>query len=135
MEELLGALLGAIAEIICEVVLQMLGEMLLAYLSRGILKLSGAIHRMGPFFAVTAFSLLGAGFGELSVLAVPHPVFPPARFHGLSLLISPFITGLIMSWIGRGRRQRGREPMRIESFGYGFVFALAMALVRFAFVR
>jgi hypothetical protein len=135
MEELLGALLYAFAEMICEVILQFLGEMALAYLARGVLKMFGSIYRMGPFFAFAIFALLGAAFGELSVLALPHPVFHPSRFHGISLLISPFVTGLIMSWLGRGRRRHGRIPMRIESFGYGFTFALAMALVRFALVK
>jgi len=90
---------------------------------------------MGPLFAVVTFALLGAGFGELSVLAHPHPVFHATRFHGISLLLSPFITGLMMSWVGRGHRRRGQEPMRIESFSYGFTFALAMVLVRLAFVN
>jgi hypothetical protein len=40
-----------------------------------------------------------------------------------------------MSQVGRAVRSRGQEAAQIESFGYGFVFALAMALIRFVFVK
>ncbi len=40
-----------------------------------------------------------------------------------------------MAQIGRTLRMWGRKPVRIESFGYGFIFALTMGLVRFWLVR
>ncbi len=45
------------------------------------------------------------------------------------------IACLVMAFIGRTLRRRGRNSVPIESFGYGFTFALAMALVRFWLVR
>jgi len=40
-----------------------------------------------------------------------------------------------MFQLGRLLRNYGRRVMPIESFGYGFVFAFAMALVRFLMLR
>jgi hypothetical protein len=60
-------------------------------------------------------------------------MFQHNRFHGISLVLSPLATGLIMSQIGRRSRRRGGITVPIEKFGYGYVFALAMALVRFFF--
>jgi hypothetical protein len=40
-----------------------------------------------------------------------------------------------MALIGKAMRRRGRTSAKIESFGYGFMFALGMALVRFALVK
>jgi endo-1,4-beta-D-glucanase Y len=40
-----------------------------------------------------------------------------------------------MSQLGRLLRNNGRRVMPIESFGYGFMFAFAMALVRFLMLR
>jgi len=40
-----------------------------------------------------------------------------------------------MAQVGRLVRRLGAEPVANESFGYGFVLALSMALVRFALVR
>jgi len=82
-----------------------------------------------------AFTLVGVAFGFLSAWMFPHPLVHPSKLHGISLLISPVLTGLVMAYIGRAWRRRGRTSVRIESFGYGFTFALAMALVRFWLVR
>jgi hypothetical protein len=40
-----------------------------------------------------------------------------------------------MALIGRNVRRRGKSPVQIESFTYGFTCALAIALVRFLMVR
>ena len=40
-----------------------------------------------------------------------------------------------MSQIGILRRRKGKDSLQIESFGYGFTFALGVALIRFFFVR
>jgi hypothetical protein len=79
--------------------------------------------------------LLGAACGVGSVLLFPHALVHPSRFHGISLVVSPVITGLIMSQTGLMRRRKGKETIRIESFGYGFTFALGVAVVRFLFVK
>lgn len=41
--------------------------------------------------------------------------------------------GLLMSAMGTWRRRRGEELLRIDRFAYGYVFALALAIVRFQF--
>ena len=40
-----------------------------------------------------------------------------------------------MSQVGRALRRRNRATISIETFSYGFVFALGMAVVRFVTVR
>lgn len=67
----------------------------------------------------------------MSVMIFPHHLIRPSRMYPISLLISPILTGLLMAQIGRTVRKFGRQSVRIESFGYGFIFALAMGLVRF----
>jgi hypothetical protein len=59
----------------------------------------------------------------------------PSRFHGISVIASPLIAGIVMSQLGRVLRNHGRRVMPIESFGYGFAFAFAMALVRVLMLR
>jgi hypothetical protein len=86
-------------------------------------------------FTILKFTMLGLTFGFVSILVLPHPLVHPSRFHGISLLISPVVTGLIMGFIGRAVRRRGKTPVRIESFAYGFTFAFAMALIRILMVR
>jgi hypothetical protein len=59
----------------------------------------------------------------------------PSRLHGVSVIVSPLITGFVMSQLGRLLRNHDREVTPVEGFGYGFVFAFAMALVRFLMFR
>jgi hypothetical protein len=91
--------------------------------------------RTNPPFSILKFTLLGLALSFVSVLVLPHPLVHPSRFHGVSLLISPVITGLIMGFIGRTVRRRGKTPVQIESFAYGFTFAFAFALIRLLLVH
>lgn len=93
------------------------------------------LGRTNPPFAILKFTLLGLALSFVSVLVLPHPFVHPSKFHGISLLISPVITGLIMGFIGRTVRRRGKAPVQIESFAYGFTFAFAFALVRLLMVH
>jgi hypothetical protein len=75
--------------------------------------------------------LLGRG---ISLFFFPHPLVHPSRVPGVSVIISPVLAGLGMSFIGSMQRKRNKKVMRMEGFGYGFAFAFGMALVRFIFV-
>ena len=147
-------LLGFILEFLLEVLIQIIFEGGIAAASRagrreedtsGVSRahrrfriapfLRATLSRTNPPLTILKFTLLGLGLGVVSVLLIPHPLMHPSKYHGISLLISPVITGLIMGFIGRLVRRRGRIPVRIESFTYGFTFAFAMALIRLLMVR
>jgi hypothetical protein len=135
MEELFGAILAGIAELVAEILLEAVFAELAGVLSRAFRLFKVKIRRADPVVAAVTFCLVGVSSGFLSVLLFPHHLVHPTRLHGISLLISPILTGLLMAQIGRIVQRWGRKPVRIESFGYGFIFALAMALVRFWQVR
>jgi hypothetical protein len=134
MDELILALLSGVGEILLEVVLQAIGEALTALIIRSVRNVVRESITISPVFAAAGYLLLGVGFGAISVHIFPHHIFQPFRIHGISLIVSPFITGLIMWQIGLARRRKGEDTVRIESFWYGFTFALGVALVRFFFV-
>jgi hypothetical protein len=83
-----------------------------------------------PELAVVGYALLGALAGKVSVFLFPYAMVHPSRFRGVSVLISPVITGLVMAFAGILLRRRGKKITGIESFAYGFSFAFGMALVR-----
>jgi hypothetical protein len=93
------------------------------------------LNRTNPPTTILKFTLLGLALSFVSVLVLPRPLVHPSKFHGVSLLISPVITGLIMGFIGRAVRRRGKTPVQIESFAYGFTFAFAFALLRLLLVH
>jgi hypothetical protein len=134
MEELLGAILAGLAEFLLELFFELFAEAIVALILRSLRNLlSDAI--LSPIVAYVFYLSLGCAFGAASLLLFPHPIFHPSRLHGISLLISPAITGLVMSQVGAFLRRKGKESVRIESFGYGFTFALGLAIIRLAFVR
>lgn len=134
MEELLEIILGVILEAFGELLIELAAAAVADVLSRTFRRSLIGFHRMGPAVSGLIFALLGAGAGLFSLAAFAHPIFGTRGFHGVSLLISPIAAGLGMSLFGSMLQRRGVWRTRIETFRYGFIFALAMAIVRFALV-
>jgi hypothetical protein len=135
MDELLAGVMTAIAEVLFEAVFEIAGVGLASLLTRAASKLFKTVSDLNPIATTFALGMLGMLVGFLSVVVYPHPLVHPSRLHGVSVIASPLITGVVMSQLGRLLRNCGKRVMPIESFGYGFVFAFAMALVRFLLLR
>jgi len=135
MDELLAGVLAAIAEVLFEAFVEIVLVGLASLLFRTIRKLFKAVSDVDPVATTFALGLLGALVGFLSIVIYPHPLVHPSRFHGVSVIASPLITGFVMSQLGRLLRSQGKSVTPIETFGYGFAFAFAMALVRFLMLR
>jgi hypothetical protein len=121
-----------IFELFFELLLQLVGEVSIEALihrlsGRGTRKTVNAIISLIVYFG------LGVMAGFLSLLIFPQSFVRSSRLHGISLIIIPLLAGLTMVGIGRLRRSRGQAVMRLDTFGYGFVFAFGMALMRFLF--
>jgi hypothetical protein len=134
MGDALFELLLVLAELLLEVLFEFAGEAILDLLLRAITESFETSHRSNPVFASVGYVFLGSMAGALSLLVFPHPIVHPSKIHGISLLVSPIVTGLLMSFIGSTLRRQGKKVVQIESFGYGFAFALGMAVIRYFFV-
>jgi hypothetical protein len=134
MEEVFFALLSASAELLFEVFFQVVLEAIVALILRSIRNVFEESNAINPILAAIGYLLFGIAFGIGSLRLFPHPLVHPSRFHGISLVISPVITGLIMSQVGIILRRKGKQAVRIESFGYGFTFAFGLAIIRFFFL-
>jgi hypothetical protein len=131
MEDLLAVIFDAVAEAF----LAIAGELLVSLLARVYKSLFKAILELGQVATAACVALLGILTGACSVIIFPHPLIRTTKMHGVSLILSPMLAGLAMSQFGRLLRNRGARTIQIESFVYGFAFALAMAVIRFAFVE
>ncbi|MGB8259027.1 MAG: hypothetical protein WCE75_01690 [Terracidiphilus sp.] len=131
MEEFLFALFGGILELLGEFLAEIAAEVLCSAAMRAERRLLGDSVTVGKLALGAYLFIVGAGAGLLSALVIPHPLFLRTRLHGISVLMTPLLTGLVMAQIGRRLIRRGRRPTAIETFGYGLAFAFAMALVRF----
>ena len=129
MEELLGFLL--------EIVGEFLLELLVALISRALVAVFGPFSDEEPdrVLTIVGYMILGLFAGAVSLILFPHPLVHPSRLHGISLIVTPTLTGALMSLVGFSLRRYGKRPVRIESFTYGFGFAIGLTVVRFLFVR
>ena len=141
VDELVAAILGTIAELLLEVFFELIAAAVFDLVSRALLGLfTGLSDAMKDNKVLTAFmyGVLGVLGGALSLTVLPHPLIHrehPIGFRGISLFISPIVTGFVLSSVGAVMRKWGKKVTPVETFGYGFAFALGMALIRFFFAR
>jgi hypothetical protein len=135
MLELLAAFLEMFLEIFFEAAFEFAAESIGVLIWRGLAEVFDTSEFKNPMLAALGYVFLGGLAGGLSLLFFPHPLVHRSRVPGLSVFLSPVFAGLGMSLVGSTLRQWNKKPMQIESFGYGFAFALGMAHVRFFFVK
>lgn len=135
-------------EVLLEIILQvfgwlfqLFGELILQLVMEAIAELIGhslkePFRRPGPlnpWLAAVGYGLFGAAGGALSLALLPELFIAPGHLRVLNLVLTPIAAGLVMALLGAWRRRRDKDTIRLETFAYGYCFALAMASVRFAF--
>lgn len=121
-----------------EIIFEILGEFILQVLGEALLELG--FHSFvepfrkppSPWLAALGYMLFGTIFGGLSLAAFPNN-FVPAPWRIANLIATPLAVGGVMAAMGAWRARRGQPVLLIDKFAYGYLFALALALVRFFF--
>ena len=124
-------------ELVFEILFQFLAEVLVQVLVELLCELG--LHSLGdtfrktrsPVFSTIGFVLWGAMAGGLSLLVFPTSPITNLVLRKVNLIVTPLIAGGAMMLVGRLRDRRGATLVRLDRFGYAFVFAFAMAVVRF----
>src|SRR5438552_4271663 len=123
---MLDALLELIFEFIGEFIFQLATEACVEWIAeffRGRRTLSLASAYLG-------LPLFGGFVGFILSNTIPWRIFRNPIIPGISLLLSPIATGLVMKLFGDWRRSRGHQPTVLATFWGGALFAFSMALVR-----
>lgn len=128
MEVIVEVVLQFVLEVVGQIVMQVLAEI-------GWHSVTNVFKRNPvPWLAAVGYTLFGAIAGAISLLFLPALVSGlPARVANLA--IAPVLAGVAMSMIGAWRRRREHRIIRLDRFRYGYLFALALALVRFYFAK
>jgi hypothetical protein len=124
-----------------EFLLQMLCEILLQGGIESLFEL--ALHAMAepfskprnPWVAGIGYVIFGAIAGGLSLWFLPFHLVSGETLRGVNLVLTPVAAGLLMSAMGAWRARRGDTVLRIDRFAYGYLFALALAVVRFVWAN
>lgn len=124
-----------------EFLFEILGELVLQIFFEGLAELgfrwmAEPFRRpRNPWIAGFAYALFGAGAGGLSLLIFSAHLVHPYGFRVANLILTPILVGLLMYAVGQWRRRRGDELIGMDRFAYGYLFALAMGLIRFFFAN
>lgn len=121
-----------------ELIFELLGEFLLQLLVEVLVE--AGFHAMAepfqrppnPGWAALGYALLGALLGGLSLLVFPSNLVPDA-WRLANLVLTPVAVGGAIALLGAWRARRGQRVLRMDRFAYGYLFALALAGVRFQF--
>lgn len=124
-------LFEAIFQIVGELLLQFIFEILLELGYRSVADTLRRPHK--PIFSFIGFALWGLAAGGISLLIAPSSMIADPLLQWVNLLATPMLAGAGMVLIGKLRTKRGQDLVLLDRFGYAFVFAFAMAVVRFAF--
>ena len=120
-----------IFELLLEFLLQVFVEILVEF---GLQSLSEPFRRKpNPVTAAVGYVLFGALAGAISLIPFPAHLVSIGLPRKVNLVVTPIAVGLVMMALGRWRARNDRPVLRIDRFVYGYVFALAFALVRFHF--
>lgn len=126
---MLEALIQVVAELVLQIVVELLAEF-------GLQPLKAMFDKPpNPWLAALGYALLGGVLGGLSLWLLPQHLMAGDLARIAVLIAVPVLAGLLMAAVGAWRARRGHALLRIDRFSYGYLFALAFALVRHAFAN
>ncbi|MYN01939.1 hypothetical protein GTP41_07470 [Pseudoduganella sp. DS3] len=122
-------LFEVVGEFLLQIVLEALAELGLHSVGEPFRK------RPNPWMAGFGYAIFGAIAGGISLWLLPEHMVHSEVLRKINLLLTPLAAGGMMCLMGAWRARRGDTLLRIDRFAYGYVFALSLALVRFAFAH
>ncbi|MGD9367217.1 MAG: hypothetical protein PVH87_16075 [Desulfobacteraceae bacterium] len=124
-------LLGAAGEIFFELLAQAAFELLAEFGLRSLVEPLRRPKPIHPILATFGYAIYGAGAGALSLALLPDLFIKLRSLQIANLIITPVLCGVLMGVRGALRKKKEKDVIPLDSFLYGFVFAFAMAGVRY----
>lgn len=126
---MLEFLIEVVGEFILQIVLEVLVEL-------GFQSFVEASRRPpSPWVSALGYTLLGGAVGAFSLMPFPSHLVASEGLRLANLIFTPAAVGLLMCGMGAWRARRGEPILRIDRFACGYLFALALAFVRFLFAQ
>jgi hypothetical protein len=90
-------------------------------------------RRFEPWLLILGYMLFGVLGGAASIWLFPDSLLHSTLARRLYLIISPLAVAIVFALVGRWRVRHGRAHVGLDRLGYGYLFALVFALVRYRF--
>ena len=120
-------------EVVLELLFQFIAEIGVEFGSSAVsegLRKSGREKNVNPVLAVMGLIILSALIGGITSFVFPKRILPQIGFSGVSLIISPLATGLVMHMFGKWRRNSGYRTSYLATFIGGASFAFGISATR-----
>lgn len=137
MEIIFAAIYGVLEFIIgflIEIFIQVIGQVLVELGFRSVANVFVKRPAKNPLLAAIGYFVIGGITGLMSLYIFSESYISSQYGRIANLIFTPLIAGLAMSELGKWRRKRGQDLIRMDSFSYGFLFAFGMVLVRFVMI-
>ena len=125
--------LEVILQCFFEFVLQLIAEVLGEVGSRSCENWFKQKRIQNPWLAGAGYLLLGVAIGAISLIIFKNSFIQSPAIRLANLFLTPALVGGAMAFIGWLRSKNDQELVRLDRFGYGFLFAFGMALVRYIY--
>jgi hypothetical protein len=135
LAEILLQILWWVIEFLGELLLQACGELIAEVIGHTLKEPFRRSKPIRPWLAGIAYCLFGVTAGAISLWAFPALFISTHWLRIVNLIFTPAISGLVMVRLGAWRKGRDEETTRLNTFGYAFLFAFSMALVRFTWAK
>ncbi len=126
-----------IFEIAIQILIELFGQIFFEFLAefgiRGIGHATGIQKPKSPILACFGYVLLAGIASAISLLIFPDHYIRSYEARILNLVATPVAVGFLMSLRGKLLEKKGKSPIRLDSFAYGYLFALVFGLIRFWF--
>lgn len=129
--EILFELLLYLLQPLAEIALQLIFELFVELGMRSMLEIVWRPKPLHPVLAGIGYAFLGAIAGGISLSIFPHSFIATPWMRVANLLVSPLAAGAVMVAFGAWRQRNDQQLIRLNRFGYGFLFAFVMTFVRF----
>ena len=126
MEILFELLFEIFGEILIQIAFQALAEVGLHFFRRP------DASPKKPWMLGIGYAVLGAIVGGISLWLHPTSLIHSSLGRIANLVLGPIAAGLAMAIIGAWRQRQGQQLLGLDRFAYGYIFAMAAALVRFS---
>ena len=121
-------------EILLEIILEFLVTLIFEFSAEFGLRSANHIlynKRTNVYVSLLGYIVLAIIFAGISLLVFKNHFFQNENLRHYSLLIMPIILGLLMKYKGSRMQRKGLDTIKLDSFWYGFSFALTFGLVRY----
>jgi hypothetical protein len=129
MEIIFELIFSFLIEIIGEGLFQLLVELGVRSLGSNL----GISKPEKPILSLLGYILLATAGAFISIAIFKNHFIKNETLRIVNLIIAPIILGLMMKFRGKKLEHKNINTIRLDSFWYGYVFALTFALIRLLF--